>query len=448
MLKIGRFQVLMMLVAGLCLWIPADSLAADLHVVSETIMRGFDRQTQNGKKLNAAPAYEFIQLDYGNLRDAGWSLHINGWGRLNFDDNFNSNNTAGEVSHAYVQYVNPMRDLQVRAGRQYIFEGIARDNIDGVYAKTDMVRSLVLSAYAGAPVALASSENRKIQSASAGVPGTQTPGTGRKNDFILGGMISHFRPGLYDLGFSYRYLSDNGHRDEEGIGTDISVQLPAGVYLLGHSAYNLVSSGWKEHLYELRLPLWQVSVRPFVQRFNYADYFSNRNNSTNLFRFLQGSDNSLTITGAEAFWNPTEHSEYALRVKNVVYDKRFSSSQLYTLLAIWKWKVLSEIGTEFGRMQGSNLENSYYLGRCYYYWDVAPYFSTAELMYVNYDKAIYSQSNSLFASIGGGSKFFNDALSVKLSFDYGYDPYFNEDYRWMLKLSYLVDKSITRTSRK
>lgn len=417
----ARLKTLMVLAVGFCLWVPADSPAADLHATSETIFRGFDRQVQDGNKLSAAPAYEYLQLDYGNLKTPGLSLHVNAWGRLNLDDNFNSNNTAAELSHAYLQYVSPNRDFQVRAGRQYIFEGIARDNIDGVYAKTDMVRTLVLSAYAGAPVALATSG-------------------GRKDDFILGGKVSHSRPGLYDLGFSYRYLSDNGHRDEEGFGTDLSLQFPADIYLLGHSAYNLFSSGWKEHFYELRLPLWQISLRPFVQRFNYADYFSNRNNSTNLFRFLQGSDNSLTIAGAEAFWNPTEHSEYAIRFKNVDYDKRFSSSQLYTLLAVWKWKVLSEVGAELGRMQGSNLENRYYLGRGYFYWDFAPCFATAELMYVNYDKAIYNKNNSLFASFGGGSKFLNDSLSVKLSFDYGFDPYFNEDYRWMLKLTYQIDK--------
>jgi hypothetical protein len=424
-----RLQLLMVLTVGFCLWVPADSPAADLNVTSETIFRGFDRQAKNGNKLSAAPGYEYIQLDYGNLKTPGLSLHVNGWGRLNLGDNYNDNDTAGELSHAYLQYVSPSRDVQIRAGRQYIFEGIARDNLDGVYAKTDMVRTLVLSAYAGAPVALASLN-------------------GRKDDFIIGGNVSHSRPGFYDLGFSYRYLSDNGHRGEEALGTDLSLQLPGDIYLLGHSAYNLVSSGWKEHFYELRIPVLQFSVRPFVQQFNYADYFSNRNNSTNMFRFLQGSDNSLTISGAEAFWNPTGHTEYALRFKNVDYDKRFSSSQMYTMLAVWRWKVLSEVGAELGRMQGSNQENRYYLGRGYFYWNISPYFATAEVMYVNYDKAIYNKSDSLFTSIGGGAKIFNNALSLKLSFDYGYDPYFNEDYRWMFKLTYLLDKTFGVASKK
>ncbi|MBC7961551.1 MAG: hypothetical protein H7Y05_01260 [Steroidobacteraceae bacterium] len=418
-----------MLAAGLLLLMPSASSAADLHVTSDTIMRGFDRQTANGKKLAAVPAYEYLQLDYGNLKSTGLSLHANGWGRLNLGDNYNDGNNTGELLHAYLQYVSPGRDVLVRAGRQYVFEGVARDNIDGIYAKTDLVPAVVLSAYAGSPVTLDSSN-------------------GRKDDLILGGKISHSRPGLYDLGASYKYVADNGRRDEESIGTDLTLLFPGAAYLLGHSAYNLVSGGWKEHSYELRLPLKQFTIQPFFQYFSYADFFNNRNNSANPFRFLQGSDNSLTVAGTEAFWYPSEHQEYVLRFKNYDYDKRFSNSQLYSLLAIWKWKILSEVGAEFGRMQGNDAENSYYLGRGYFFWNISPGFITADLMYVNYDKAIYAKNSSLFTSVGGGTKFFNDALSLKLSFDYSNDPYFDADYRWMLKLNYVLDKTFAGAVRK
>ena len=418
-----------MLVAGLLLLMPSASPAADLHVTSDTIMRGFDRQTANGKKLSAVPAYEYLQLDYGKLRSTGLSLHASGWGRLNLGDNYNDGNNTGELLHAYLQYMSPGRDILVRAGRQYVFEGVARDNIDGIYAKTDLVPAVVLSAYAGSPVTLDSSN-------------------GRKGDLILGGKISHSRPGLYDLGASYKYVADNGRRDEESIGTDLTLLFPGAVYLLGHSAYNMVSGGWKEHSYELRLPLKQFAFQPFFQHFSYADFFNNRNNSANPFRFLQGSDNSLTVAGTEAFWYPSEHQEYVLRFKNYDYDKRFSNSQLYSLLAIWKWNILSEVGAEIGRMQGNDAENSYYLGRGYFFWNISPGFITADLMYVNYDKEIYTKNSSLFTSVGVGTRLFNDALSVKLSFDYSNDPYFDADYRWMLKLNYNLDKTFAGAVRK
>ena len=49
----------------------------------------------------------------------------------------------------------------------------------------------------------------------------------------------------------------------------------------------------------------------------------------------------------------------------------------------------------------------------------------------------------LFRSVGIGKKMFNDRISVKLSFDYSKDPYFVEDYRWMLKVNYLLDKTLS-----
>lgn len=422
MLLVQSCRSILIVVVGLFLLAPAASPAAELHIASETIMRGFERKIENGKELDAVPVYQYLQLDYGDLASPGLSLHANGWGRLNLGDQYNEKDTAGELLHAYLQYLSPGRDLLVRAGRQYVFEGVAKDSIDGVYAKTDLVPALTISAYAGSPVAPGAAE-------------------GRQGDLLLGGKVSHSRPGLYDLGLSYKYLADNGKRDEESVGTDLTLLLPGSVYLLGHSAYNLVSGGWKEHSYELRLPLKQFAFHPFFQHYSYDDYFNNRSNSANPFRFLKDSGNAMTVAGTEAFWYLSEQQEYVLRFKNYDYDQRFSSSQLYSLLAIWKWKIHTEAGAEFGRMQGNDAENSYFLGRGYFFWNQKPWFVTGDLMYVSYDQEIYKQDSALFASLGGGAKFMDDAFSVKMSFDYSYDPYFDEDYRWMLKLSFPIDKT-------
>lgn len=415
-------RVMLLISIGLYLLVPTDSPAADLHFSSDTIVRGFDRDSEKHKKLKAVPVYEYLQMDYGNLDKPGVSVHANGWGRLNLADNYNEKDTAGEILHAYLQYTSPARDLLVRAGRQFLFEGVARDSFDGIYAKSHALQSLVLSAYAGSPVTLASSE-------------------GRKNDLIAGGGVAYALPKYFEIGASYKYIADNGKRDEENIGTDFTVMLPGSVYLMGHSAFNLISSGWKEHSFELRLPYRQFAFQPFFQHYRYSDFNNSRQNSANPFRFLRGIDNTLTVAGTEFYWYQSERQEYVLRFKNYDYDKRFSSSQLYSMLAVWKWKIQSEVGAEFGRMQGNNAENSYYLGRGYFFWNASPGFLTGDLMYVSYDQAIYKKDSSLFASFGGGRKFVDDSFSAKITFDYSRDPYFDSDYRWMLKLSYLLDKS-------
>lgn len=425
----GCRRYLITLLSGSLALSPVMSRAAELVVASETIVRGFDRQVENGKKLSAMPVYQYLQLDFRNPGDSGLSIHANGWGRGNLGDNFNSDDTSGQLSHAYLQYIPANRDYLLRAGRQYVFEGVARDSLDGIYGKAYLTPAVSLSVYAGSPVAL-------------------NTANGRQGDFMFGGKLAYSRPGSYDAGISHKYISDNGSRHEESLGTDIMLHLPADVSLLGHSAFNMISGDWREHSYELRIPLKQFVFQPFLQHFRYEDYFSRRSNSATPFRYLQGTDNALTVVGSEAFWYYSEHAEYALRFKNYEYDQRFGGSQLYSLLAIWKWKIHSEIGAEFGRMQGSERENRYCQGRGYFYWNISPGFVTGDLMYVNYDEEIYTKNSSIFTSVGGGVRFLKDALSVKLSFDYSSDPYFDSDYRWMLKLSYLLDRTFAGVARK
>lgn len=427
-LQLGRIAYVLFSV-GLILSTSSVAPASEFHVVSDTIFRTFERDAGNGKILKAFPAYEYLQLDYGSLKDPGLSLHAYGWERVNLRDNYNKDDSEGELLYAYLQYVPPSRNYQVRAGRQYIFEGVARDSVDGIYGKAFLLPSVNVAAYAGLPSALESTD-------------------GLRGDLIYGGKITHSRPDLYDVGISYKFIANSDSRDEETVGTDLSLLFPYNVSLLGHSAYNLVNNGWGEHSYELRLPRGQFEVRPFFQHFRYDDYFNNRSNSANPFRFLQGTGNAMTVVGTEAYYYPAENWEFALRIKNYDYDKRFGTSQFYTLLTIWKWQILSEIGAEFGRMQGHESENKYFLTRGYVFWNLAKGFVTGDLMYVNYDEAIYKKNGALFASIGAGSKFFNDSLSVKLSFDYSNDAYFDEDFRTMLNISYLLDKTFTSRPKK
>jgi len=423
--QIGPLTYLLLMLVPLVAT-PAASTAAELQLVSDTILRGFERDLGRGGKVSPVPAYQYLQVDYGSLTTPGISFHGNGWGRMNLGDD--AGDGKGELLSAFLQYLPPGRDYQLRAGRQYIFEGVARDSLDGVYAKGFLLPTLSMAAYLGSPTVL------------------DSEGEDRGSDFIYGGKITQSRSGLYDLGISYRHLTNNSERDEESLGSDLALLLPGKVSLLGHSAYNLVTDGWGEHSYELRLPLGDFTLSPFYQRYRYQDFFNSRSNSANPFRFLQGTGNTLTVFGTEAFWYPVEQAEFALRVKNYDYDKRFGSSQFYTLAAAWRWRIFSEIGGELGRMQGHEAVNKYLLGRGYCYWNLSRGFLSGDVMHVRYDRAIYAQKSSWFVSLGGGTRFMDDALTLRLSFDYSSDPYFNRDVRALLRVSYLLDKNPGRSS--
>jgi hypothetical protein len=58
------------------------------------------------------------------------------------------------------------------------------------------------------------------------------------------------------------------------------------------------------------------------------------------------------------------------------------------------------------------------------------------VVYVGYDQDINNEDMAFFASLGAGKRFLEDALLVKLSGDWGTNPYFDDDLRGLLTISY------------
>ena len=407
---------------------PGTSSAAELGITSDTIVRLYERDDSSGRQRSLMPVYEFLRLDYTAPRIPGLSLHAYGWGRVNLRDDFgNANNTTdGELLYAYLDYLDPKnRDYQIRLGRQYIFEGGMRESVDGIYVKTDLVPTVTASAYAGLPVNLEDVN-------------------GRGGDWIYGARVAQGIAGRYDVALAYKHTGNHGSTDEQLLGADATLLLPANITLLGHTTWNLVTGGWGEHSYELRLPWKAFELRPFYQRYRYENFLNRKAGGSAPFRFMSQLGEKVDIAGTEAFWYPAEYIEFGARYKHYEYDKRYGSADMYTVLAAVRRKIFSEVGVEFGRVEGDIIQNRYYLGRAYAYWDVAPAFFTADVVYVNYDDgnvwSMYGKDSAFFASVGGGRKFLDKALTVKLSLDYSQDPYFKKDYRGTLAASYAFGK--------
>lgn len=413
-------------IAGFCAFVlvaslamPGVSVSASVKLDSGTLVRYFERETQPGSSSQVIPVYEYLQVDIQQDRDGPLSFHLYGWGRGTTGDKFFEDDTAGELLYGYLQYQQSAQNLMARLGRQYIFEGVANESLDGVFARAELPSSFSISGYAGLPVALDSTE-------------------GRDGDLLYGGRLG-WNPGRLKVGTSYKYIASNSERDEERIGVDLSLRLPKGITLSGYSTHNLLTGGWAEHSYDARFYLGALEIRPFFQSFNYEDFFSANENSAAPFRFLAATGNSLISAGSEVFWYPDENLEFGAKVKFYDYQERFESSRYYALFMTWKWEILSQAGLELGRMDSSDVENSYTLARAFFYWDATPVFVTGDLVYVPYDEAIYATDRSLFVSFGVGRKFLQDSLALKLSMDYSSDPFFEQDVRGLLRIDFAYD---------
>jgi len=408
---------------------PLGVSAAELSIQSDTVLRAFSRDTVTANDATVFPAYEYLQVDVKNPDAKGLSFHLYGWGRADLaDNNYYSDNTASELLYGYAEYNSEQAHFNARLGRQYVFEGVANESLDGLRLSSDLGKYFSGSIYAGQQVALTSNE-------------------GRSGDSIFGGRLANHLAGRYDLGISYKKIRDNSSDAEEMTGVDMAVYLPHNINLHGFSNYNLNTSNWAEHSYELSAKVGPVSIRPYVQQFQYADYFGTGTNSANPFRFLAASGEELTVLGSDLSMAMGDAWVFVIKAKNYDYKVLADNSQYFSGQATWSDDSQDQIGGEIGTMVGDIAQNKYYLLRLFTYWNRLPAalpvgFISSDLVYVDYDQPIYGKDSSLFISLGTGKKFLDDALELKLSADYSSDPYFDKDLRGMLTASYSFGKSL------
>ena len=407
--------------------LPVCSFATELVVKSDTIMRLFERDTSTEKDAAVLPGYEYLQIDAGHLEDYGLAFHLYGWGRADFANNdYYEDQTAGELLYGYLEYRDAASRLNAKLGRFQVFEGVANDAIDGLRLSGDLGEYFALSLYGGQPVGLDSTQ-------------------GRSGDSIYGGRLAHHFGTLYEIGVSYKAIDNDSDTAEEMLGVDLSAFLPGNLSFFGSSAYNNETEDWAEHSYELRIPIASVLLKPYYQHFSYEDYFSTGANAVNPFRALAQSSEELTAYGADLLWQVNDAWTLGGKAKFFDYDQR-DKAETYSMLVSWQGEALTQYGAEVGRTTTDDTNgNDYTLVRLYGYCDAMAGrfwvdFFSADVLLAYYDKDIYGEDSSLFLSLGGGKRFLNDALSVKLSGDYSQDPYFDDDMRGMLTMSYRYDK--------
>ena len=389
-----------------------------LSLVSETIIRGFERDTVDKNDVRVLPVYQYLQLDYGRPEGDSFSFHFNGWGRTDLGDgDFFAEDPESALLYAFMEYVHPDANFQTRLGRQTVFNGLISDSVDGIWLAAKPAPWIGFSAYGGLPVALKSTE-------------------GRSGDLTYGGRVFHGSDAHYEIGVSYKTVSGDQGEDEERLGGDIFLYFPGNVLLSGFSTYNLVTRGWAEHAYELSFNLSDLYIKPVYQHFNYDDFFTPGSISSQPFRFLAQTGETLSLTGGELTWRRYGGLNLGAKYNHYRYTLRQESANYVAGLLDCPFGAV-QTGAEIGRMDGDTPENSYLLTRAYFYWDrssgvLRNGFFTGDVVYVAYDQDIFGKSYSFFSSLGLGRRFFEDRLEMRLSGDYSSDPFFDSDLRLML----------------
>lgn len=386
---------------------------------SQTTLRAFERDTTEGEGNPVLPLYQYLQLDYGDAEEGGWSAHAYGWGRYDLADSAYFEDTAdGNILYGYLEYRKPYSDFFVNLGRQHILSGAINDSVDGLQLGAGFREVLSAQVFGGVTAR------------------TEETST----DITYGGRLAFHPQPPYILGFSYQY-TDLEEDAEQKAAVDVSFNWSHWLTFQGLSSYNLESEGWREHSYAAVLRYSDFSIEPIYQFFSYRDYFGSGEEENNLFNFLKDSDEELTIVGGDIQWQGMAPVRVAARYNHYTYHLRQEDAGYYAGLLSVDTPGGSQIGAEAGRMDGETADNAYSLYRAYFFWN-APFdlrestFISGDGMYQDYDAPVFDRDNATNYSLSAGMRFFDDALEVKLTGYYSQDPYFDEDIEGVFTLNY------------
>jgi hypothetical protein len=385
------------------------------------LLRTFQREDVNGERHHVIPVYEYMSLDLEAPGDSPFSLHFHGWGRYDLGEtDFYEETSTGEFLYGYVEYHPLFTGLVVTLGRKHFFSGVVNDSLDGFGAEY-VSPYLELSTFAGYPAAFEED--------------------GRSGDTYVGGRAAVRVPLVFELGASYKKITNQDKIEENLIGMDLSLDLGSTLNLSGLSVWNLETDHWREHMYQAEWTLAAIHINPFFHLFYYEDYFTEDENDLYLFRYLKDSSEQLTVTGGDIIWQEFRSLDLGLRYKQYTYDLRSETSRYKAVLINLYDSGNSVCGAEIGSMEGASSENNYLLGRAYFYWDNpfttdAGFFLSGDVVYVAYEEEIYGIDRSLFLSLGAGKEVVPDELQIKVAADYSSDPYYDADIALSVVVQY------------
>ncbi len=399
---------------------PAVSSAADINISSKTYFLYFQREVPGDTTLKFAPVYEYLSADAGRLGGTSFSFHFYGWGRQDLQDASGSSEskTTGELGSAFLQYIHPTGNGEMRLGRFFLTDGAASEIVDGLFLKARTPLGLGMSVFGGIPV-------------EATITSTET------GDSIGGGRVFYVRPGLTEIGVSY--LQEKGDfqgNDRKEISGDLWLR-PAGFLdLIGRATYNDATRAIAYQRYLLRFsPVSGVDLYAGYEGYDYKDRFQTSLNPAFIFPAIDNTDR-VNTGFASLDWEVVKGFTLTLGGKNIRHDSAAIGDAIRGELGA-KY-VYNEhrdaAGVSGAVVDADRDENSYSEYRGYATYSPGNWRFSLDGMTHQYKQAISGtkQAYQVVASAG-----YRPIGILRLSGDVTYtkSPQFDEDYAGLVRVS-------------
>ena len=394
----------------LLLLVPLTSSALTLTGESNTFLSA--RETADKSKI--VPVYEYLDFSLDKIGDNRVSFHFGGWGKGDLKDESYGKRYDADLEYAYLSFKNDRNNTIANLGRLLVFEGVAAERIDGVYARTDLKGGFGLSGFVGSPV--------------------ESDPNGVSGDTIYGGRASFQIPASLVLGVSYLRETNSGAEFREEMGLDLWLKPVKKVMITGKSAYNSTTDGWMEHTYFLSLgPFGNLRLNSEASWINYKDYFASATiNAFKLTPDILDPNEKVRVLGEEAAYTINENLIASAEYKNYHYSLAGSADYFGAKLT-YSVPGKGGAGLSVHRMNGGTDRLKYDEFRVYGFKKLGKADLTLDFMDVDYDNEISGIKNSYVASLAAGYDV-TQRVRVVADIDYSRNPIFDKDIRTFLRL--------------
>lgn len=427
--KSRRIWANLLVVAGMvpAAWsiLPAKPLmAADYAISGES--NTYLRMKTSVDKRDLYPLYEYLRFSVASKEQDGstTSLHIGGWGRVDLADKSSRDDyTDGDLQFGYLSFQGAKNNVVVNAGRQLVVEGVATQRLDGLYARSDFARGFAAAAYVGSPV-------------------VSEPNL-RADDLVGGARVTHSDKKYYTIGISALASFEGGSRYREEEGVDIWLHPVKQVDITGSSSYNSITKGWMEHAYTASIaPIENLRLYGELSRINYSDYFYRVTTSALVFDPLTNGidpNERLLTLGAGAAYTVLKNITVAADYRHYDYDVARAANYYGGKVSYWAPESFGA-GLSIHRMDSDDARLEYTKYRLYAMQKIGKATLTLDFIDLNYDsEARMNEDRNSVTVVAAGSYELNPALRLGASVDYSNNPFFDDELKGLVKLTYLFD---------
>ena len=397
---------------------PSELRAADITLSSKTYLLYYKRDLPGSSTQQFAPLYEYLSADAGQLGGTPFSFHFYGWGRQDLQDATGSGKTSGELGSAYLQYLHPTGNGEMRLGRFFLTEGAAFEIMDGIFLKARTPVGLGLSVFGGVP-------------AEATITSTKT------GDSIYGGRGFFAKPGFTELGVSY--LIEKGKfqgEDRKEIGGDLWLRPFGPVELIGRATYNDATRALAYQRYLLRLaPASGVDLSVGYEAYKYKDYFQTTLNPAFQFPTIDNTDRVRTVF-AVLDWEVVKSVTATLGAKSIKHDTAAVGDATRGELGV-KYVYNNNrdaAGVSAATVSADKDRNAYQEYRGYATYSPAKWRFALDALTQQYKQAISGVKNAYHVVGSAGYRLF-EVLRLSGDLTYTKSPQFDKDYAGLVRAS-------------